>query len=333
MARVLRFRGPARLAKGLAHYEARVHRHQACRVGLQFPPTRRGTANNGYTESMLAGAGGTCRWQTRTPDVAVNSFDCIPPTRCSWRCACGVDFPGQPSFQSPCVTLQSALALHFVAFFLSGRLACALPDVSRRLEPLIIESNVLASFAALIHPSRTFAPKKGPGGSSSHWRPSQSHTPGESDGGPQPLGKRHKPFFSLTQKALEEWHKQADEFQRSGVSVRFPCGQSDTSVTDPDSYEIKCEKGSDNVRFLFHSKSACQHFVAYIGQGFLCAAGGSLAVRKSADVYVRQARAFDERQMGKLLLPLWTAANQLITTYFKCTPGIQGAPVVNRKSA
>ena len=141
-------------------------------------------------------------------------------------------------------------------------------------------------------------------GSSSHWRPSQSHTPGES----------HKPSFSLTQKALEEWHQQADEFQRSAVLVRFPCGQSDTSVgdfcayafpdADPDSFEIKCDKGSDNARFLFHSKSACQHFVAaYIGQGFLCVAGGSLALRKSADVCVRQARAFDERQMGKFLAP------------------------------
>ena len=48
--------------------------------------------------------------------------------------------------------------------------------------------------------------------------------------------------------------------------------------------------------------------------------------------FVRQSRAFDERQMGMRLAPLWNAANKLITSRFKYTPGIQAAPVVERKT-
>ena len=37
--------------------------------------------------------------------------------------------------------------------------------------------------------------------------------------------------------------------------------------------------------------------------------------------------------MGKLLAPLWNAANKLITRRFQYTPGIEAAPVVDRRNA
>ena len=50
--------------------------------------------------------------------------------------------------------------------------------------------------------------------------------------------------------------------------------------------------------------SACQLFVAaYSGKGFLGGTDNPRAVCKSADVFVRRARAFDERWRGKLLAP------------------------------
>ena len=56
------------------------------------------------------------------------------------------------------------------------------------------------------------------------------------------------------------------------VLVRSPCGQNRDSVQkfrtasfpdfDQDSYEVKCKKGSDNVRLVFQSKATCQQFLA-----------------------------------------------------------------------
>ena len=51
-------------------------------------------------------------------------------------------------------------------------------------------------------------------------RPSQSHTPSKSVGSSQPPGKRHKPSFS----------QQNEEFLRSAVLVRFPCGKNKDPV-------------------------------------------------------------------------------------------------------
>ena len=74
-------------------------------------------------------------------------------------------------------------------------------------------------------------------------------------------------------------------------------------------------------------------FAAHSGEAFLHTTENPLAVRKSAEVFVRQARAYDERQMGTLLAPLWGAANKGITIRFQYTAGIQGALVVDRKNA
>ena len=49
---------------------------------------------------------------------------------------------------------------------------------------------------------------------------------------------------------------------------------------------------------------------------------------------VRQGRAFDERRMGKLHAPYGQRLiNQLITTHFQYTPGIQASLVVDGKNA
>ena len=104
-----------------------------------------------------------------------------------------------------------------------------------------------------------------------------------------PWGRRQKPSFSLAQKAPEEWHQQDVEFQRSAVLVRFFCGQSKTTVdkccasvfsdTDHCSYNITRKKGNDNARLLFHSRSACQQFVAASsGKGLLRATDNPLVV-------------------------------------------------------
>ena len=45
---------------------------------------------------------------------------------------------------------------------------------------------------------------------------------------------------------------------------------------------------------------------------------------------MRQAGAYDERQMGKLLAPLWGAVSRLITNRFQNTEGNQAAPVVDK---
>ena len=50
-------------------------------------------------------------------------------------------------------------------------------------------------------------------------------------------------------------------------------------------------------------KSCAKMAVTHSGTGFRCSTNNPLAVRQSADVFVRQARAFDERQMGKRLPP------------------------------
>ena len=48
---------------------------------------------------------------------------------------------------------------------------------------------------------------------------------------------------------------------------------------------------------------------------------------------VRQAGAFEERQMRIRLAPLWKSANQLLSTHFKNTGGIQATPVFDGKNA
>ena len=85
---------------------------------------------------------------------------------------------------------------------------------------------------------------------------------------------------------------------------------------------------------FFQSKVPCQQFLAaHSVKGSLHTTENLLAVRKSAEVFVRHARAFYERQMGKLLAPLWGAAHKLVTNSFQYTAGIQAAPVVDRKNA
>ena len=69
-----------------------------------------------------------------------------------------------------------------------------------------------------------------------------------------------------------------------------------------------------------------------LAKDFCYTADNPLAVRKSADVFVRQARAFDEGQMEMRLPPLWTAGYKLITNPLLNT-GIRAAPVVHRKNA
>ena len=94
----------------------------------------------------------------------------------------------------------------------------------------------------------------------------------------------------------------------------FAHGQSEVSVnkfcteafpgTVPDAYEVKCEQCSDNSHLLFHFKVACQQFVAAHSSVALRFSSDDLvAVRKSAEVFVREARALEERQMGKRLAP------------------------------
>ena len=93
-------------------------------------------------------------------------------------------------------------------------------------------------------------------------------------------------------------------------------------------------KGSDNARLLFHFKAACQKFVvAQSGTGLPFSSDEPLAVRKSAEVLVRQASALEGRQMLTRLTLIWMAANQLLTTLFQDTDGIQAAPVVDMKIA
>ena len=92
------------------------------------------------------------------------------------------------------------------------------------------------------------------------------------------------------------------------------------------------KKGSDNARLLCHFKAACQKFVvAQSGTGLQFSSDKPLAVRKSAEVLVRQASALEERWMVTRLTLIWMAANQLLTTLFQHTAGIQAAPVVDRK--
>ena len=86
----------------------------------------------------------------------------------------------------------------------------------------------------------------------------------------------------------------------------------------------KCKKGSGNARLVFCIQSCvstdpCSSF----WQRILKYYEQPLAIRESADVFVRQARAYDERQMGKLLAP----------SRFQYTPGIEAAPVVDRRNA
>ena len=135
---------------------------------------------------------------------------------------------------------------------------------------------------------------------------------------------------------------------RRGISTecsfgQFPCGQNKPTIekfvacafvgTDPASNEAKCKKGSDNARLLFRSKSECQQFVDKFVQGRTsqCTTDNPLAVRTSAEVFVRHARQWDERLTVKLLLSF--AANQLITSHFQHTEGITAALVVDRKNA
>ena len=57
------------------------------------------------------------------------------------------------------------------------------------------------------------------------------------------------------------------------------------SGTEPDAHKVKCKKGSDNARRLFHSRAACQQFVAaHSGVGLRFSPDNPLAVRKFAEV-------------------------------------------------
>ena len=94
------------------------------------------------------------------------------------------------------------------------------------------------------------------------------------------------------------------------------------------------KEGSDNARLLFHFKAACQKFVvAQSGSGLPFSSDKPLAAHKSAEVLVRQASALEERWMVTRLTLIWMAGNQLMTTLFQHTAGIQAAPVVDRKIA
>ena len=63
-----------------------------------------------------------------------------------------------------------------------------------------------------------------------------------------------------------------------------------------------CKKVSDNARFVLPSKAAFQQIIdAHSGMGSWYSTSSPLSVRKSADVFVCQARAFDDGQMGKRL--------------------------------
>ena len=196
-------------------------------------------------------------------------------------------------------------------------------------------SSVETKSASFVWPLPKIA---GPTSSGSNRRPSQ--TPGEGPGSPvisQPLG-------SPAQNAHPEWYQQDFQFSRSAVLFRFPCGQNKDTVKKfcdvsfpgvEDNYEIKCKKGSDNARLVFcNLKQRVSNSVLRIRvKASLCTTENPLAVRMPAEVFVLQARAYEERQMGKLLAPLWGAVNKLITNRFQCTEGIQAAPVVARKNA
>ena len=134
--------------------------------------------------------------------------------------------------------------------------ACA-NDIDKSLDSLRNCLDALQSASVSSVETKSVALPKVAGlvGSGSNRRPSQSHTPGESAGSAQPPGKRQKPSFSPSQKGPEEWYQQDDEFQRSAVLVKFSCSRSKESArkfcigafpdTDPESYDVKCKKGSD----------------------------------------------------------------------------------------
>ena len=155
---------------------------------------------------------------------------------------------------------------------------------------------------------------------------------------------RAKPSFSPAQKAPTEWYQQDEEFLHSAVLVKFPCGQNKDTVKNvrfPPSLSRRGtlrsqaqERQRQCPSCVFQSKAACQQFLAAnSGKDFLYTKENHLAARKFADVFVRQARAFEERQIGALLALLWSAANKLMTNHFKFTPRIIAAPVVVRTNA
>ena len=84
-----------------------------------------------------------------------------------------------------------------------------------------------------------------------------------------------------------------------------------------------CAKnGSDNAHLFFQTDAACPQFIfTHSSMGFQYSTNNPLAVRKPADVFERQARAFDERQMEKRLARFWSAANKLITKHWQYRPG------------
>ena len=88
-------------------------------------------------------------------------------------------------------------------------------DIDKSLDSLREGLDALQSASVSSVETKSVALPKVAGlvGSGSNGRPYHSHTPGESAGSAQPLGKRQKPSISPSQKAPEEWYQQDDEFQ------------------------------------------------------------------------------------------------------------------------
>ena len=122
---------------------------------------------------------------------------------------------------------------------------------------------------------------------------------------------------------------------RSAVLVRFPCGQNKDILiffARFPSFARRTPTKSSARRPVI--MPVLFSIAAHSGWGFLYTTQDPLAALTSADVSVRQARASDERQMGKLLALLWDAPNKLITNHLKFTPGIEEvAPVDDNKKA
>ena len=170
--------------------------------------------------------------------------------------------------------------------------------------------------------------------SSSTRCPSQNQTPREA-GFSQPPGKRQKRSFSPAKGSPEGWYQQDEEFLRSAVLVRVPCGQNKDTVktfaTFPSlAWRIPTKSSARRAvtmhRLVFQSK-ACQLFLAAnSGKGFLYTA-------------CQQKSSFEKPQ--PLMSDRWESCwplfglrpNRLFSDRFNQTPGIEVAPVVGWKNA
>ena len=156
--------------------------------------------------------------------------------------------------------------------------------------------------------------------SSSTRCPSQNQTPREA-GISQLPGKRQKRSFSPAQESPEGWYQQDEEFLRSAVLVRVPCGQNKDTVktfaTFPSlAWRIPTKSSARRAvtmpRLVFQSK-ACQLFLAAnSGKGFLYTA-------------CRQKSSFEKESCWPLF---GLRPNRLFCDRFNQTPGIEVAPVV-----